>query len=59
MIGRISRWWCRHTHRRKSWPSHGRYHCFACGRTYYVPWEEGERARKADLAITDLREAEA
>lgn len=36
----IAVWWCKVMHDEISWPSHGRYRCTTCKRSYPVPWEQ-------------------
>jgi hypothetical protein len=38
----IAVWWCKMMHDDISWPSHGRYRCLTCKRTYPVPWEHSQ-----------------
>jgi len=48
----IAVWWCKLMHDDISWPSHGRYRCTTCKRSYPVAWEQpftessGERAKR-------------
>ena len=54
MISRLFHWWCQFAHRKISRPYLGRYTCLECLRTYYVPWEEGDRARAEDARRVPL-----
>ena len=48
MLKRIAEYWCQTTHRRTTWPIHGKYICQECGREYPVCWYLSD-----PVAVTD------
>ena len=49
---RFSARWCRTFHPKPFWPIHGHYQCPSCLRTYPVPWSEGGRLNRVNIAST-------
>ena len=56
---RIEEFWCIHVHDGAMWPSHGRYLCRVCHRSYPVAWANVPTQRSAPvLAFRQLSRSE-